>query len=502
MRRSAVITQRKAIVMATSYLLDGFEPQNVLRHFEDICSIPHGSGHEAALCDHIIALAEKNGLDWSRVGGGNLLVRVPASAGCENAPPFLIQGHMDMVLAKEPWVDLDLEREPIRLVLEGSILRADGTTLGADNAVGLCHMLALMEPSDLRHPPLELLFTTEEEVGLVGVRKADLSGIRSRRMLNMDCGDPDVLVIGAAGGSKYDITGTFPLSPADGPGLNVEISGLRGGHSGIEAGKNRASSVDLAGRLLSALCDRIPVRLAAMETPGAANGFPRWQKLFLSVPSGRVEEARQILSEMDSEFTREHAGVEPDYRMTVEDCDVTEAASVADTRTLADLLLLIPFGVSHRSTENPAWVLCSTLLASASFAGGVFSGYFTIRANRDTYRNAAIARMEAICRMTGVKAVPRSEPSPAWVEKSVSPLRDLCQSLSRELFGQEMRIQVENGSVEVGVITVSIPDMDAVGFAPKSRGAHTTNEHLYLDTMPVFWSLFTALLDRLCDLPE
>ncbi len=488
--------------MAKSYLLDGFEPQNVLRHFEDICSIPHGTGFEGALGDHVIALAEKHGLAWSRDGGGNILVRVPASPGCEGAAPFLIQGHMDMVLAKEPRVTLDLETQPVELVLEGNILRADGTTLGADNAVGLCHMLALMEPSDLRHPPLELLFTTTEEIGLVGIRKADLSGIRSRRMLNMDCGDPDVLVIGAAGGSKYDVTAAFPLTPADGPGLKVEIAGLRGGHSGIEAGKTRASSVDLAGRLLSALCDRLPVRLSAMETPSAANGFPRWQTLFLSVPADRLDDARRVLAEMDREFTREHAGIEPDYRMTVTDHPVAEAASAADTRTLADFLLLVPFGVSRRSTDNPAWVLCSTLLANASFSDGAFHGYFTIRANRDTYRDAAVARLEALCRITGFTATPRSEPSPAWVERESSPLRDLCQSLSRELFGQEMRIQVENGSVEVGVITVAIPDMDAVGFAPKSRGAHTTDEHLYLDTMPVFWSLFTALLDRLCDLPE
>ena len=175
-----------------------------------------------------------------------------------------------------------------------------------------------------------------------GIRKADLSVIRSRRMLNMDCGDPDVLVIGAAGGSKYDLTASFPLAATDDPGLCVEIAGLRGGHSGIEAGKNRASSVDLAGRLLSALCDELPIRLAAMETPTAANGFPRWQRLFLAVPDDRADDARRVLAYMDGEFRRELADVEPDYRMTVEDHPVAEAASAADTRALADFLLWCP----------------------------------------------------------------------------------------------------------------------------------------------------------------
>ena len=333
-----------------------------------------------------------------------------------------------------------------------------------------------------------------------GIRKADLSVIRSRRMLNMDCGDPDVLVIGAAGGSKYDLTASFPLAATDDPGLCVEIAGLRGGHSGIEAGK-RASSVELAGRLLSALCDEAPIRLGAMETPAATNGFPRWQKLFLSVPEACLDGVRRALDRIIADFHRELDEREPEFRVTVTDQTVARAASAEDTRTLADFLLLMPFGVSQRSPDHPAWVLCSALLANASFDGGVFHGHFSIRANREPYRQAVVARLEALCRMTGFRAALKDRPSPPWPEKDASPLRELCQALSREVLGQEMAIQVENGSVEVGVITLAIPDMDAVGFAPKSRGAHTTSEHLYLDTMPTFWTLFTALLDRLCDLP-
>lgn len=557
--------------MRKTYLLKDFEPRTVLRHFEDICAIPHGTGHEAALRSHIAELASKYGLSSEQDEAGNLLVRIPASTGCETAPPFLIQGHLDMVLAGEPWVERDLVKEPVKLVLEGNILRADGTTLGADNAVGLCHMMALMELSGtdpsavslsgaepsavslsgaepsaadfsaFRHPPLELLFTVEEESGLTGIRKADLSRIRSRRMLNMDCGDPDCLVIGAAGGSKYLLSGEFPLLPVcpvgnsngktgdkymgktsdkstgnmegknggksagktssktDECGLRIEINGLRGGHSGIEAGRNRASAVELTGRLLSALCDRLPVRLSSMDSPPAANSFPRWQKTTLSIPASRLDEAKQILALTDQSFRRELAGLEPDYRMSVSACEVSSAASAADTRALADFLLLVPCGALRRSTDRPDWVLCSALLSSASFTDGVFKGFFSIRANRDFYRDAAAQRLDALCRMAGLKASLTAEPTPAWVETDHSPLRDLCLTLYRDLFGQEMRVQVENGSVEVSVITAAIPDMDAIGFAPKSRGAHTTDEHLYLETMPVFWSLLTALLSRLCD---
>lgn len=533
--------------MKKSYLLEGFEPRNVLRHFEDICSIPHGTGHEAALRSHIIMLAEKNSLFHEQDQAGNLLVRVPASAGDEGAPPFLIQGHMDMVLAKEPWVERDLVTEPVELVLEGNILRADGTTLGADNAVGLCHMMALMETEEtsaLRHPPLELLFTVEEETGLTGIRKADLSRIRSRRMLNMDCGDPDCLVIGAAGSCKYDLSAGFPISPADGSLLCIEILGLRGGHSGIEAGKNRASALELGGRLLSALCDKIPVRLVSLESSPAAGGFPRWMKLMISVPSGpnpvmlsgsdAIETAEQVLSFQNDVFLRELAETEPGYQMKVtkiktgsfvpasslrvslpqhaadrsgtltsfhesenDEESLVPAASAEATRALADFLLLVPFDALRRDPGHPVRVLCSALLTGASFQEGTFRGLFSIRANRDFYRDAAISRLRALCRLTGITASLCSEPTPAWIERENSPLRSLCLEVYRDLYGEEMRVQVENGAVEVSVIQAAIPEMDAIGFAPRSRGAHTTDEHLDLETMPAFWSLLTALLCRL-----
>lgn len=516
--------------MKKKRLLDSFEPRLVLRHFEDICSIPHGTGYEAALRGHICALAQKNGLVPEQDRAGNLLIRVPAAQGCEAAPPLLIQGHMDMVLAKEPWVTLDLTREPVDLVLEktdtGNILRASGTTLGADNAVGLCHMMALMDlagarrrqqkgsvPSDalpaLRHPPLELLFTVEEEDGLTGIRKADLSRIRSRRMLNMDCGDPDCVVIGAAGGSKYDISGSFPLSPADPAGmavLSIWIRGLRGGHSGIEAGKNRASSLELTGRLLSSLCDALPVRLLSLESPPATGGFPHWAGISLVLPARDLQTAGDILARQDQAFHRELADTEPEYRMEVRTGSASGdgppqpvAASAAGTRALADFLLLVPFDALHRAPDRPDRVLCSALLAGVSFQGGSFHGTFSIRANRDSYREAVHDRLQSLCRLTGLTAVLRSAPTPAWIEREDSPLLAVCLETFHDLTGEDMRVQVENGSVEVSVITAAIPGMDAIGFAPRSRGAHTTQEHLYLDSMPFFWRLFTELLSRLSD---
>lgn len=478
------------------YITKDFRPQRVLKHFEDICAIPHGSGSEWALGDHIIALAQARGYEYVRDEGGNLLVRVPASPGCEEAAPFLLQGHLDMVCAKNEGVPLDMENEPVHLVLEGNILRADGTTLGADNAVGLCNMMALMEADDLRHPPLELLFTTREETGLVGIREFDMSQIRSRRMINMDMGDPDCMVIGSAGNAKFDLHRICQQEDCADLVLEILISGLRGGHGGLLAGKNYASALYLAGRVLTKLCDSQSVRLEKLETLGSGHSIPSAARLCAAVSDEAA--ARSLLAELAENFRRE-LREEPDFAMTVTTARGGSAASVADTRALADFLTLVPYDATIRNTTHPEWVLCSALLSMAAYEKGEFSGLLSVRANQDEFFDGVKTRIETLCRMTGVSAEMQAPWVPAWPETTNTPLQKLCLDIFREKFGGEMAVEVEHGTVEVSVIAKAIPDMDIVGFAPKSRGAHTPQEYLCLDTMEPFWLHLTELLSRLCD---
>lgn len=483
--------------MEKRYLTSAFEPRRVLEHFEDICAIPHGSGNEAALAAHIMTHARKNGLDTESDGAGNILVRKPASPGCAAVPPVLLQGHMDMVCVKDADAAIDMEREPIRLILEGNILRAQGTSLGADNAVGLCAMLALMEAHDLIHPPLELLFTTGEEAGMMGMRAFDAGRLRSRRMITMDCGDPDCMVIGCAGSAKYRIIRPATMLPFSGRALQIEIGGLTGGHSGIEAGKNRASAVALAGRLLSTLADAIPVRLAAMDMEGMLTSIPRAIAFTAGVPQSDAACARRVIEKADAAFRAELAGTDPGYRLDVADGCAAEALGVSDTRALADLMLLMPGGVLRVSERNPAWPMCSALLARAVLRDGMFEGLFSIRANRDEYRDGCAAKMKALLRMTGAECEFLGG-SPAWPDDSASALQALCGEVYRALFGEPLRMEPVHGAVEAAFLKKALPDMEIAGFAPKSRGAHTTDERLYVDSMQPFWRFLTALLEAMC----
>lgn len=478
-------------------LLKEFAPQRVLKHLEDLLAIPHGSGYETALGDHVLSLARRRALPACRDGAGNILVRVPASAGAEQARPLLVQGHLDMVLAKEPEVDRDLTVQPVELVLEGSVLRADRTTLGADNGVGLCTMMALMEADDLPHPPLELLFTVGEETGFTGILQFDMGQLQARRMIQMDCGDPDCLVMGAAGGAKYALERTCAVVPG-GRGLKVSFSGLRGGHSGLEIGKNRGSGLDLCGRLLSALCQQMPVRLAGLTSPSQGSSIPQWAQLTVLPPENRLEEAREICRQCIEQFRQELREEEPDFTAAAEECQAECAAAEADTQAMADFLLLVPYEALRRDSAHPGWVLCSALLTETSYADGRFTGRYAVRANLDSYRDAAVLRFQQLCRLTGVRAELTAPFLPAWPQRADSPLRQVCLDAFARRFGRPMSAEVEHGSVEVGVLVGAIPDMDAVGFAPKSRGAHTTKEYLCLDTVEPFWLLFCDVLEQLC----
>lgn len=479
------------------YLLEGIEPVRVLRIFEDICAIPHGSRNEWRLGEYVLNIAGERGLEAQRDETGNIFIVLPATPGFEHIAPILLQGHMDMVCVKNPDCSKDLDREPIDLILDGNILRADGTSLGADNAVGLSNMIALMEEEGLLHPKIELLFTVCEEIGNEGIRRFDMTKIKARRMINMDCGDPDSMVAGSAGVSKYDLCRKCSHEFVRGKAMRIRIAGLRGGHSGIEIGKNRANAVDLAARLLSAISDEIPVRLASLYSGNSSGSIPSSIELTLVVPSDRYLRACDICAEINERFLFETALSDPGYFMSVESSDASQAASYADTRAIIDFMISVPFDVIKRSSMDLRWPLCSALLTDVNYAAGKYSAKYSIRANVDSYKYDLISRFKTLARLTDMESFVVYE-APAWPFDEESETRDLMRRVYEKIFGSELQIELVHGVVEVSTIKKAIPEMDIVGIAPKSRGAHTTGEHLYIDSMQPFWLFLKSVLAEMC----
>ncbi len=480
-----------------NYLTSGIYPEHVLRHFEDICRIPHPTYGEAALVDHIVALATANGLDFVRDSMHNLLVRVPASSGMEQLPPLMIQGHTDMVCVHRPDITVDMVSTPLDLRFDGEILYAEGTSLGADNAVGLCMMLALMEPHDFVHPPLELLFLVAEEIGCVGAKNFDYSTVKSRRMINMDSGDVDCINLGNAGILKTALSREYSPSGYSGDALCVTIDGLAGGHTSGALGQERGSAIDFMSRLLYALAAEIPTRLASVRMPGAYPGsMPCYLEFDVGVSD--VDCANAIIERVSSDFGEECSVNDRELSITTSEANVKSALSHDETAELAEFLLMMPYGIRHRDPEHPTRLKASSLVTVLELDGGRLSGHFSVRANLESYMNAEYLRAKIAAKHCGFNLTEVGRSYPANTDAN-SPLATVCREVFRELNGREMRETVIHGGMDAGFIKRAIPEMDIVGFAPDSRGAHTASERLYVRSVGVVWDYLIKIFERLCN---
>ena len=484
------------------YLTEDLEPKRVLRFFEEICAIPHGSGNESALAQYIIRIAEDKGLETEMDQHGNVLVRLASSPGAENAPSFLMQGHMDMVCEKEDWCDLDMEKEPVRLKRDGNILYADGSTLGADNAVGLCNMLAVMTDDTLKHPPMEFLFTVREETGLEGIRLVDMTKLKSRRMLTMDCGDPDVLVLGSAGMLSFELNmelATENLSEGM-TGMSLQLSGLHGGHTGLEVGSGYANGLSLLSGILAKLEENFGVKLCSLNVSGGAGSIPDGGKALLAVPAESSAEIGAVIDAMMKDYCSEFVITEPNIAWSYDQTEEKPARTLTaeSTRNLLDFLLFAPCGALKRHPLMQKQVLGSALIKCACLEDGVFTGTYTIRSNTDPYKYQLGETFCRLCDRYGVKYKKNGD-DPAWPENPSSALTDICVDVYRSRFGREPEKELVHGGEEASIVSYFIPDMEIVGIAPYSRGAHTPKERLHLDTMLPVWQFLTDLLARLSE---
>ena len=480
--------------------LDRFEPKAVIKHFVNICNIPHPSGHEEGIREYIRKIADENGQEYFIDKGGNIIVYVEASPGNESLPPYLIQAHMDMVPAKEEWSNHDFLTDPISLKLvDNRYLYADGTTLGADNAVGMMYMLTLMEDKTVIHPPLELLFTTREEVGLQGIREVDFSKIKSRRMMNMDCGDPDVMCVSTAGAAQCMVKLPLKETELKGEVLELSIGGLLGGHGGLMIDSGRLSAIAAMGRVMSELHKKVTFNIVDARCK-RFSGIPSEMKAVISVAEDKTEKASQVIAEIEKEICAEYADPEKDLFIRLKKCTEISYDKMMDDETSQrfwELLYLIPFGVTKRDYKEKETVLCSNNMVEVSIKDGFAHIEMMVRSPLDTVKQEVVDRIELIASLCGGEMILLDSFS-GWPYRSDSPMQELCRETYRELTGKELKTEKENACAETGVILGEIPDMDCIAIAPCSKGAHTTREYLDMDTVKPFWDFLVLLLKKMC----
>jgi dipeptidase D len=487
--------------------IESLEPAPVWRFFAGISATPRSSKHEARIREHIRAVAEQHRLPAREDGAGNMVIDVPASPGCESAPITVLQGHLDMVGESSAGTQHDFERDPIRLVVEEEsdsgklIVRADGTTLGADNGMGMSLALAAATSPDVIHGPLELLFTVDEEAGMSGAKALTPDSFKGRRLLNLDSEEDDALCIGCAGGCDANLTWDFKTEPTP-PGnevARVSVSGLRGGHSGSDIHEGRGNAIKLLVRtLLDAKCDTL--RIASVSGGSKRNAIPREAFAVVSGPPAMLSALEAAAKRVREEGVRESA--EDDLSINVEAAAADDAAHVLapeDTRRLLTVLLDLPHGVLGMHPTVADLVETSNNVATINSEMADRGRVMRVRMGALSRSSSSRRMEETLAQITALgqdagAVVETGNDYPGWEPNLDSPILATCRRLYKELFDADPKVMAIHAGLECGIIGERVGNMDMVSLGPRILGGHTPEERVYVATVPKTWKYLKAIL--------
>ncbi|RME21962.1 MAG: aminoacyl-histidine dipeptidase, partial [Deltaproteobacteria bacterium] len=474
--------------------------EQILARFAEVSAHPRRSKHEAALRDWLIAWATDHGFAHRTDATGNLVIAVPASPGAEAAPTVVIQGHMDMVCEKVQGSTHDFSRDPIIPVRDGDWLTAPETSLGADNGIAIA-MAMVLATSDVPHPPLELLFTVDEETGMTGALGLDPALVTGRVLINIDSEDEGVLTVGCAGGVETEIR--LPLDTAErspqATTVRVVATGMTGGHSGVDIHHQRANAIRVLVRALDLLVDEHPgLRLLDIRGGTAHNAIPRHAEADLRVPVEAVDALSDRLARFQADVQAEFRHTDPGLSLRLEPVDDGAARpwTAAATRRAIDLLLAIPHGVAAMSADVDGLVETSNNEAQVRRDGDDLVLLSSQRSNVPSRLEALTRRIEALGRLAGGRPH-TGQGYPPWPPNMDSPLLARCRRIYKERFGREPVVEIIHAGLECGLIGDRIPGMDMISIGPTIRSPHSPDERLLIPTVGKVWDLLVAILAEL-----
>lgn len=478
--------------------LQGCRPEKVFEFFEKICSIPHGSGNTKAISDYCAGFAAERGLEYVQDSVNNIIIKKPASPGCGSGPTVILQGHLDMVCAKDPGTEFDFLTQPITPETDGEWVSARGTSLGADNGVAVAMMLALLDTPDAAHPPLEAVFTIDEEVGLDGAKALDVSLLKGKYLLNMDSEDEGVLTAGCAGGRRVDCTLAVNAEQAEGRLFTIKVDGLLGGHSGAEIDKGRANANKLLGSTLREMLTASQYRLCSVSGGFADNAIPDSAQAEILAGDSCRETFARVVEECEKRFREEFKDTDAGVTVTLADGGSVSRSAIdlEGTRKAVALICDTPNGVQRMSDDLPGLVQTSLNLGVMSTEGGQITLSFSVRSSVGTEKESVCGRLKEITGRLGGKTQMRSD-YPAWEFRRESRLRDLMVECYRDICGGEMKVTAIHGGLECGVLSDKMPDLDCVSFGPDMQNVHTSQERLSIASTQRTYSFLLEILKRL-----
>lgn len=470
-------------------------PQRVFYYFEQIAAIPHGSRNTKAISDFLVNFAKEHNLVWYQDENNNVVIVKEASAGYEAAEPIIIQGHMDMVCEKEKGVDIDFEKDGLKLYIDGDFLKAEGTTLGGDDGIAVAYALALLDSQEIAHPKLEVVITVDEEIGMLGADAIDLSMLTGHTMLNIDSDVEGSFLTGCAGGMAVNVTLPIKRVMQSGEKVALTITGLEGGHSGSEIDKEHGNANILMGRLLRALFEETPFGIISLAGGLKDNAIPRECVTELLVPQENVNLVKEIADKLDIELKKEFMTADPSVCIEFEDLGKKEE-SILDFGSVSRVIFYlrsVPNGVQHMSQVMHGLVETSLNLGIMELKEDALHTVTSIRSSVGTRKADLLDRVTAIVELLGGEVEVEGD-YPAWEYKQDSSLRPQIAKVYKQLYGKDPVFETIHAGLECGLLSEKIKNLDCVSFGPDNFDIHTPKERLSISSTGRVWDFIVEFL--------
>lgn len=469
--------------------------ERYLYYFNEITKIPHGSRNEKQISDWLVGFAKQHDLRWLQDSMGNVIIYKNGAHGLENSAPLILQAHVDMVCEKEADVDFDFETQPLDTYVEDGWLKARGTTLGADDGVGVAMMLAVLEDDSLKHPPLECAFTVMEEIGLNGAQALKKEYFTAHRMINMDCGGEDKTAVSTAGGLVCTMTIVRPKQKVKSAGWRISVKGLKGGHSGSNIDKELGNANKIAVRCLRRLIKNdLDVQISGWDGGNKDNAIPR--DCWISFACSDSRRVSTLIEDVRNEVISELKASDPQVEISLEKTELDSVYSLEDSHRFIDLITILPTGLRAKSMAIPGLTWASENLASIKMKGASLVITLSLRSAQKSWIAKMADELEIIASLYGWNCG-FDNGYPAWDYKESSVLRDKLGELVLKKYNRPLKTEAGHGGTECGVFCEMIPDIDIVTLVPTASGAHTPQEKLNLESFGRTYALLKELLASL-----
>jgi dipeptidase D len=472
--------------------LSNLEPKNVFKYFEEISAVPRGSGHTDKISNYCVNFAKEHNFRYICEDIGNIIIFKEGTSGRENEEPVILQGHLDMVWEKEEGSTFDFENTGIDLLIEGDYLTANGTTLGGDDGIAIAICLAILDSNSISHPPLEVVFTVNEETGMDGARAIDASVLKGKRMINLDSESESILWVSCAGGARADIALNLSREKNDVKTYEIQISGLHGGHSGSEIHKGYANASVLMGSLLNKISQNGEIYISNITGGKMDNAITREATSTICVNFDIAE----IINDFAAEILEEYKISDPNIKTKYECTKAENRFDKKSSDTLASILSSLPYGVRSMSEEIEGLVQTSLNPGILETKENTVRIGYSVRSSVNQEKENLIDELKTLAKSHGAEIEIYGE-YPAWEYKKESPLRDIMSKIYREKFGKELEITAIHAGLECGIFNGKIDSLDCVSIGPDMMDIHTPKEKLSISSSKRIYEFVVETLEKM-----